>query len=154
MIYQYSYTEYPKLNDFGYDNYLWRMNYWDGPISGVGTYKDKTVWFEQCAEYEWTAEDKLKSRLDEEWDPPWYRRYVVLDLTMLQILRLRFDHMLFRMLVGHHTDYKNNSGTKPRGTKPRGTKPQWMWKFFYKYRSVFKHELNILDNKVLGWFEV
>ena len=67
--------------------------YWDGPLSGLATYRSELHRFELASE----AEDVEVEG--------WYRRYWLLKLTDSQTAFERAVHRLFQQHVGTHMDY-------------------------------------------------
>lgn len=66
---------------------LWHVDYWDGPISGLALFESRHCWFE-VADRDGVERRALLYPLD---DSEWTQE--------------REKHLLFRRLVGRHTDY-------------------------------------------------
>lgn len=87
----------PKLSKEEY-TLLWHNGYWDGPLSGMLRYRDREYWFEMFAENE-----------NESSEEKWYRRYAVVALSDEQIAYEMEVHEEFRLHVGTHCDYVEDS---------------------------------------------
>ena len=125
----------PKI-DWHAAKLLWHDDYWDGPKSGLLLYQDKRYWFQ-------VFEESDDSDLSD-----FFRRFVILELTEIQMKEEEHWHDLFREKVGTHTDY-DESGMRVIGA----LKPEEMWHEFYDaYKKRQKPDLS--NNIVIGWSEV
>lgn len=141
MIITNIYQQYPQI-DFKDVKYLWHFDYYDGALSGLAILNDQKIWFLSFEQYKWTEEDM--ARTDKEWEPPWYRRYVVLQLQPEEIAQLETTHSLFQKHVGTHTDYPREGKVKSRGEMD----------LFYKRNKSKELQVDFDNAKILGWYEL
>lgn len=140
--YKQIYQQYPQI-DFEDIKYLFHNDYYDGAaLCGLAILNDQKVWFLSFDQYKWTEEDM--SRTDEEWEPPWYRRYVVLQLQPEEVAQLETTHSLFQKYVGTHTDYPREGKVKSRGEMD----------LFYKRDKSKELQVDFDNAKILGWYEL
>ncbi|HEY7426082.1 MAG TPA: hypothetical protein VH682_17760 [Gemmataceae bacterium] len=124
------YVHLPRI-DRGEVQLLWHCDFWDGPISGLCLYQGRKCWFQVCAEGE-----------EEEGDP-FYRRFLLLELSPEQLADEERWHELFRQKVGTHTDHGEARGELKR---------KEMWQEFYdEYAKRPKVDYTV--NQPVGWFE-
>lgn len=111
---------------------LWHCGYWDGPRSGLLSYKDIKYWFQV---------------FDEPDDATIFRRFLIIELSTEQVREEEQWHDLFRQKVGTHTDY-DESGKRHIGV----LQPREIWHEFY---DAYKNRLvqDFSDNQVVSWFE-
>jgi hypothetical protein len=103
---------------------LWTVDFWDGMISGIVEYKSMAYWAQMCHDYE-------------NDDQPFYRRYLVIELSDEEVAEERYWHKLFMEKVGTH---------------PTDVKPKEIWnEFFEPYGK--RNPLDLSNNEVTGWFE-
>ena len=113
----------------------WHADFWDGPRSGMLTYRGQEYWFEVVAE----SEDDASG---------WYRRFAVLRRRPDQHADELRWHELFRRCVGGHTDYTED-GQRPVGE----LQPHERWAEFYEaYQQRTPPDLSRCE--VVGWFKV
>src|SRR5580698_1129869 len=84
---------------------LWHHGYWDGALSGVCEVDGKKCWFEKIEE--WLDNNDYPEDDDE---PLWYRRFLIVQLTTEQFQEIEKCHNKFRRMVGTHTDYNDEGG--------------------------------------------
>jgi hypothetical protein len=113
---------------------LWHADFWDGPRSGMLTYRGEECWFQVASESE-----------DDNSD--WYRRFVVLRLSPAQHAEECRWHELFRTKVGIHTDHDERQRLPAEGIWPR---EHWH-EFYDPYRQRTPPDFS--SNEVLGWFQ-
>lgn len=124
-------NELPKVN-WNDLKLLWHVAYWDGPRSGLLSYKGIKYWFQV---------------FDEPDDASIFRRFLIIQLSVEQLLEEEQWHDLFRQKVGTHTDY-DEDGKKHIGTP----QPENTWHEFYDaYKSRLIQDFS--NNLVVGWFE-
>lgn len=105
--------------------FLWYLDYYDGPLSGIATYEDDIYYFYLLS-------------MDNGWVYGLYR------LTIEQWQEEEMWHHLFRKHVGTHTDY-----TDPN----KVVRPESQWHFFYDdYKNRPKRNYH-KTNKLIGIFE-
>jgi len=115
--------------------FLWCVDFWDGPRSGLLVYRGEECWFQIVAE----SEDDNSN---------WYRRFLVLRLTAEQHAEECRWHELFRTKVGVHTDYDQQEQRPAIGN----IGPREHWNEFYDlYQQRTPPDFS--GNEVLGWFE-
>ncbi len=115
--------------------FLWHVDYWDGPRSGVLEYRGERCWFQVVAE-------------NEEDAPQWYRHFVIVRMSAKQLAEEERWHELFRQHVGVHTDYDESGRERPIGA----LRPRAQWHHFYD-AAAQRTRLDLSGNEVLGWFE-
>jgi hypothetical protein len=96
-------------------------------------------------------EDYHEWMLEEEGDPPWYRRFGLYELTAKEIEIITKKHKLFQKYVGTHTDYDPITQKRKIGA----TKPQSEWNKYYRLDTE-KLEISILEmihRTPIAWFE-
>jgi hypothetical protein len=98
----------PKLRSEEY-SLLWHCGFWDGPTSGMLSYRGKEFGFEMIQENETVAEGI------------WYRRFAVVRVAPEQLEREHKVHEDFRRYVGTHCDY----AAAPQGEQALRAKDQW-----------------------------
>lgn len=113
---------------------LWHVDFWDGPKSGVLSYRGEQFWFQLLLE----NDDDITS---------WYRRFVVVRLSEEQLADERRWHELFRQHVGVHTDYDERGQSAVSPVQPR----EWWDRFYTPYQQRLRPDLS--SNEVVGWYE-
>ena len=116
-------ADLPKIEGSGY-KLLWFSDYYDGEINGMLLYKDRKYWYQIYSESE-----------DEDYSD-YYRRYIIIELTELEVAEEEYWYKLFQEKVGY----------------PIATQPQEMWSEFYEPYKNRKPQ-DISKNRVIGWFE-
>lgn len=136
---------YQELPEIPHIKKLWHQGYWDGPCNGVCEVDNKKCWFELIDEWvdhnEWPDED-----LD--FEPLWYRRFLIVQLTDEQFQELKKRHEKFQRMVGTHCDY-NDKGE--RGYyQPNDTTDQ----YYKEQKSEPDYVLEAAsDSHVIGWYQ-
>lgn len=109
----------------------WPCDFWDGPITGVVLYEGVKYWAQQCAEH-----------VEAE---PWYRRYLIIELSEEQLQDEEYWHRLFEEKVGTHT-------CSHLAAEARKVKREDHWREFYEpYQQRTPPDFS--QNRVVGWFE-
>lgn len=116
--------------------FLWYANWWDGPISGMLIYQNKKCWFELISENENAFPDE------------YYRRYLIIELSVSQIEEEEYWHALFVKQVGEHMDIDEN-GVRHRDRVKPFQSHQVSYEA-YKTRTP----MDLSENFVLGFFEL
>jgi hypothetical protein len=116
-------NDLPKIESSNY-RLLWFDDFYDGDINGILLYQNKKYWYQ------------IYSESDDEEYSDYYRRYIIIELTELQISEEEYWHTLFQEKVGY----------------PVATQPQEMWSEFYEPNKSRKHR-DFSKNIVIGWFE-
>lgn len=144
-----NYTEdFPKLNEM---RKLFHVGYHDGALSGLCLIDNQKCWFE-CVEdyYDNNTWD------DDDYYPPWCRRFIILKLSDDKLKRIEDNHEKFRTMVGTHTDYDENG--KRDFYKPTATATQETMEQYYKEcaQNSISETQNILEDKsqIIGWYEL
>ena len=115
--------------------FLWHVDYWDGPRSGVLEYSGERCWFQVIAE-------------NEEDAPQCYRHFAIIRMSAEQLADEQRWHELFRQHVGSHTDYDETGRARTSGD----VRPREQAHHFY---DAYAHRTppDFSGNEVLGWFE-
>ena len=119
---------------------LWHNSYYDGPINGMMEYNSKKCYFEKCDDF--LDHPEMVTLWENDELPPWYRRYVVYELTDDQIVEEDYWHNLFREFVGTHTDHQPGGSMKPKSQHHH---------FYSRYKE--KKTLILSNEQKIGWFE-
>lgn len=115
---------------------LWHSDYWDGPLSGMLSYRGEKLWFSLVDQA-----DGLRVA--------WYRRFAIVRLRPEELADECRWHDLFRQCVGHHTDYDENGRREIGALHPATThdafynSPDWLSRGDRDYR----------DRACVGWFQ-
>lgn len=122
---------------------LYHSDYYDGPLSGMATYKGEKYWYLFFGTYQRIG--RLKTA------DSWYCYWLV-KLTPEQFALEEQIHEDFRRWVGTHCDYGEDGGERNR----EGLRQEGDWKKFYEKWDVPKEQLrdSYKDNEVIGWFQL
>ncbi|MBZ0291425.1 MAG: hypothetical protein K8L99_02550 [Anaerolineae bacterium] len=124
---------------------MWHCGWYDGPLSGVIAYKDKSHWFESL----W-QDDEIRTYVDDhgvEWQE-WYKRFLLLELSEKQYQEELYWYNLFREKVGTYWDYDESGNRKRDGS----FKPREMHSEYYDAAKNRKPR-DFTNNVIVGWFE-
>ncbi len=129
----------PKIN-FDELKFLWANDWWDGAISGMLIYQNEKCQFELICE-----NDDTNSK-------DYYRRFLVIKLTVKQIEQEEYWHNLFKEKVGTHYDLDDN-GVRQIETPAQNPKTEELHQEFYDaYQKSEKIDLS--NNEFLGYYEI
>jgi len=147
--YKNTYQNLPHLSEM---KKLWHHGYWDGAVSGVCEVDGKKCWFGLIEDY--FENNGAPEDASADWDPPWYRRFLIVQLTAEQFKEIEKRHNKFRRMVGTHTDYDDQGH---RGSfHYTDTITQETFDTFYREAKTevpFDFEADS-DAYVLGWVEI
>jgi hypothetical protein len=119
----------------------WVSDYWDGPLSGLASWKGRDYWFE-ITESEPSEEG--------EWPPASLRRYWLIPLTDAELMKEWKKHRLFERHVGTHTCYRGNRRLVAAEVKPRAE-----WEVFYRqYDPEDSRGRSYTQREAVRWFEI
>lgn len=107
--YKDNYQHLPKIEKI---KLLYHLGYWDGPLSGICEIDGEKLYF-KCVE-EWIDNNRYPTEAEDpenEFEPPWWRRFLIVRLTEQQLERIESRHKKFQRMVGLHTDYRED-GTR------------------------------------------
>lgn len=137
--------KFPKLTIL---KKLWQHDYWDGVISGVCLVNNEPCWFETIEQFE-----DFPDEYDSNFEPPWYRRFLVWKLTSEQFAAIKERHEKFRRMVGAHTTYDDNGKSLDRFID--GTVSQESTEQFYRESSLrsFPDYNPVSEDQIVGWHE-
>lgn len=148
--YEDSYQTFPKLEVL---KKLWHHSYWDGALNGVCEVNGEMCWFE-CIEEYWdnhSAPDETDQASD--WEPPWYRRFLVHKLTEEQFLAVKARNDKFCQMVGTHSNYDEN-GKRSAFHYNENITPETVSRFFSESKSdVFPDIYPMSETDIVGWYE-
>jgi len=113
--------------------WIYDVDYYDGPLSGMIEYNKKNYWTE--------AIHLVKSYTGT-------NLYVVLELTQEQYDHQEYWNELFELCVGTHCRYDING--KRNALNTYGNKA--MQQFYYTRSSEEKQKLDFSQTKIIGWF--
>lgn len=146
--YKETYQTLPQIQSM---NMLLHHGYYDGPLSGMCEVDGQKCYFEFLDQ--WSYSNKWPEDDEDDFEPPWYRRFLIYRLSDEQLAAVEKRHEKFRRMVGKHSSYIN------------GKREGW---FEYtdtitletvkQYYEEAKHEapLNldpVSPDCVLGWYE-
>lgn len=145
--YKGNYQSFPQLDTL---KKLWHHSYWDGALSGVCEVNGDKCWFE-CIE-EWLDNHSFPED-DDNFEPPWYRRFLVHKLTNEQFLAVKARNDKFRQMVGNHTNY-DESGKRSSFQYNDTITPETVNRFYEESKSdVFPDISPVSDKDIVGWYE-
>lgn len=91
--YKTCYQDLPQIHKW---KKLWHQGYWDGALSGVCEVNGEKCWFELLEEWSdnnsYSPEDSPEY---EDFEPPWFRRFLVFKLSEEQYSELLRRHQKF-----------------------------------------------------------
>lgn len=138
----------------GQTRFLYHLNYWDGPISGIMLFNGVKKYFCQIGEDEHVEEEvseeewneyclDCKNRnveIDEDYkyDYETIRTFGIYELSEEEIEIIEENHKLFQECVGLHTDYDENGNRQIGNLRPREKHSI----FYNKDRKCFKFGQN------------
>lgn len=141
-----TYEQFPKLPNV---KKLWHHGYWDGPTSGICEVNGQKCWFELIEEWH----DKHDDYDDDDFSPPWYRRYLVHKLTEEQFSEIEKRHNKFRRMVGSHTDY-DESGHRGTFHYNETINAETVAQFYAESKNEPPVNINpISEEYIIGWYE-
>lgn len=133
---------------------LWHAGYWDGPLSGVCEIDGQKCWYEAVAE--WIDDNSYPSEDDpayEEFEPPWYRRYLIHKLTDAQFKEIEAWHDKFRRMVGTHCDY-DDQGIRSNFHYNETITPETFKQYYEESKTQKVIDVGpVSDDQILGWYE-
>ena len=128
--------------------FLWHYSYWDGPRNGICEYDGKKCWFE-CVE-EWHDNHSYPPD-DDDFEQPWWRRFLLVHLTDEQYFLTFSRHQRFQILVGNHSTYDSAGRRSSYGSDVWSTKKSM--DEFYAVRRKEQEFVPADEHRVLGWIE-
>ncbi len=145
--YKGSYQKFPQLPTM---KKLCHFGYWDGPLSGLCLIDGQKYWYE-CIE-EWLDNNSYPED-DDDFESPWYRRFLIWKLTDEQLAAIETRHAKFQRMVGMHTDY-NEEGKRPNFHYNETITPETVAQFYAESKNETPINLDpISDEMILGWYE-
>jgi hypothetical protein len=142
-IYQ-SLPKLPKIKK------LWHHGYWDGPTSGVCEVEGQKCWFELVDEWH----DKYDDYDDDDFQPLWWRRYLVHRLTDEQFNSLYNRHRKFQHMVGYHTDYDDDGHRLDRFPAGCSATQETTDQYFKETKTEdFPSIKPVSEEYIIGWYE-
>lgn len=147
--YESCYEQLPKITNI---KKLWHHGYWDGPRNGVCEVNGQKCWFELITEWH----DKYDDYDDDDFDAPWYRRFLVHRLTKEQYEALHVRHLKFQRMVGHHTDYDEDGHRMerfPSGCTANQETTDLYFKEAKESKEVFPSIEPVSEEDIIGWYE-
>lgn len=144
--YKDTYQNFPQLSSI---KMLWHSGYWDGPLSGMCSVAGEKYWFE-CIE-QWDDKNSYPED-DDDFYPPWYRRYLIWKLDPEQQVTIESRHLKFQTMVGTHTDY-NESGQRSHFRLSDKITQETVNQYYEEAKLEKRFDLIISDESIIGWFE-
>jgi hypothetical protein len=145
--YKNSYQKFPQLPEM---KKLWHRAYWDGPLSGLCLVDNQKYWFE-CIE-EWLDNNSYPENDDYDFEPPWYRRFVIWKLTDKQLTVIEAQHAKFQRMVGTHTDYDEN-GNRGYFHYNETITPETFRQYYDEAKLETQLDITPSDAQIIGWYE-
>jgi len=147
--YKNTYQNLPHLPEM---KKLWHHGYWDGALSGVCEVDGKKCWFEIIEDY---FENNAPPEDDNaDWDPLWYRRFLIVQLTNDQFQEIEKRHNKFRRMVGTHTDY-DDQGKRGNYHCTDTITPETVDQFYQEAKTEVPFIFEAAsDDHILGWVEI
>ena len=128
--------------------FLWENDRWDGPLAGVCEVEEEKYYFlYQDDIIHKLTEEEIRKMFDEDWEPPWWRRFYLVSLSDEEWKEEIQRHDDFCKYVGEHTDYNENGCRRWGELKPYSEHH----KFYDKYGEI---ERCFDENEVVGWIEI
>lgn len=146
-----NYQRFPKLPEM---RMLYHLGYWDGPLSGICLIDGQKYWFE-CIE-EWRDNNKWPDENDpayEDFEPPWYRRYLIWKLTDDNLAEIEARHQKWQRMVGMHCDYDENGARKFFHYTETIT-PETVRQYYEDAAKLPKLDLTPNEDQIIGWHEL
>lgn len=144
--YEGSYEQLPKLQV----KKLWHHGFWDGPTSGICEVDSQKCWFELIEEWH----DKYSDYDDDDFDAPWYRRYLVHRLTDEQFQAIKERHDKFCRMVGYHTNYDDNGRRCDRFPDGHSITPESQAQYYAESKGeAFPDITPASEEYIIGWYE-
>lgn len=109
--------------------FLFYSDWWDGPVSGLVEYKKQTCWFEVLKENDGSDPEN------------YYRRYLIIELSVEQIDEFEFRQKLFEEKVGRHWTPDERGICNTRLVKPLET--------HHEFYDVFNKRKKLICQKIL-----
>lgn len=129
---------------------LYHLGYWDGPLSGMCLVNGEKYFFE-CIE-EWTDNNSYPED-DDDFEAPWYRRFLLWKLTDEQQAHLDQRHAKFQRMVGTHTDY-DESGKRGNFVYNEQITAETVAQFYRESKDEPWISMDpASDDMILGWYE-
>lgn len=144
--YKDNYQNFQKLPEM---RKLCHFGYWDGPLSGLCLINGERYWFE-CIE-EWLDNNSYPED-DDDFEAPWYRRYLIWKLTDAQQADIDARHAKFQRMVGTHTDYDEN-GHRSNFHYNETITPETLKQFYEESKLEKRLDITPTDDQILGWYE-
>ena len=123
--------------------WLWRSDYYDGPLSGMVELNGNRYWTECFDEEEWTEQNG-----PDEDDIFRVRFFAILKLTDKQQESEEYWHELFQLCVGKHSDYDISGNRFKYEEHTKETK-----QFYYTRREMDYEELDLSESNLISWFK-
>lgn len=140
---------YQKLPQLPTMRKLWHSNYWDGPLSGMCLIEGQKYWFE-CVE-EWLDNNSYPED-DDDFETPWYRRFLIWKLTDEQQATIEARHAKFQRMVGTHCDYDEN-GHRGNFHYNDTITPETFKQFYEESKLESRMDITPTEDRILGWYE-
>lgn len=144
--YKDNYQRFPKLPAM---RKLCHFGYWDGPLSGLCLIDGQRYWYE-CIE-EWLDNNNYPED-DDDFQAPWYRRFLIWKLTDEQQKYIDERHAKFQRMVGMHTDYDEN-GQRGYFHYNDTVTPETFKQFYEESKLEKPLDITPTDEQILGWYE-
>jgi hypothetical protein len=148
--YKDNYQQFPKLDAM---KKLWHAGYWDGPLSGMCSVDGQKCWF-QCIE-EWDEHNDYPEDEDE-FEQPWYRRFLIYRLTEEQLLPTEAGHDKFCRMVGTHCNYDEDGVTRGRFHYNDTVTPDTFEQYYKEAKENKEPQTDmtpVSDEHIIGWYE-
>lgn len=141
-----NYQKFPQLKEM---RKLWHSGYWDGPLSGMCLIDGQKCWFE-CID-EWGNHNSYPED-DEEFEQPWYRRFLIWKLTDQQQTEIEKRHAKFQRMVGTHCDY-DDEGHRGHFHYNDTVTPESFKQYYEEAKLEEKIDITPNDDQIIGWYE-
>jgi hypothetical protein len=142
-----NYQQFPQLPEM---KKLCHFNYWDGPLSGLCLINGNKYWYE-CVE-EWLDNNRYPDD-DDDFEPPWYRRYLIWKLTDEQLAAIEARHAKFQRMVGTHTDYSEDGKERGRFHYNETVTPETFKQFYEEAKLEKPIDITPNASQIIGWWE-
>lgn len=119
--------------------WLWISDFWDGPLSGMVKYHGSWYWCFCFCENDGIFKKKNKSQ------NTWFRRFLIVELTVEQIAGEKYWNDLF-------CEHVRTNTTAYEARKDKNMEPTNNHKLFYESYSK-RAEPDYSKNEAIGWVE-
>lgn len=128
---------------------LWHSAYWDGPINGLCLVNGEKCWFDLVES--WDDKNSYPED-DEDFEAPWYRRFLIWKLLPEELVEVERRHAKFVRMVGNHCDYVDGKREYFKYTDL--ITKETVEKYYEEAKYEKPLSLYPSEDRIIGWSEI